>query len=63
MGKWGMHSGVKANEIHDGGNEKILGSSGDPLLSPYRPIIGLNFYFSIWIFLYPFNFAAANYPA
>ena len=34
MGKWGMYSGVKANEKHDGGNEKILGSSGDPLLTP-----------------------------
>ena len=37
MGKPGMHSGVNANEKHDGGNEKILGSSGDPLLTPYRP--------------------------
>ena len=35
MGMWGMYSGVKTNEKHDGGNEKILGSSGDPLLTPY----------------------------
>ena len=48
MGKWGMHSGVKANEKHDGGNEKIVGSSGDPLLTPYTPLIGLTFYFGIW---------------
>ena len=34
-----MYGGVKANEKHDGGNEKILGSSGDPLLTPYRPKI------------------------
>ena len=39
MGKWGMHSGVKTYEKHDGGNEKILGSSGDPLLTPQRPKI------------------------
>ena len=31
---WGMYSGVKANEKHDGGNEKILGSSGDALQTP-----------------------------
>ena len=31
MGKWGMHSGVMADEKHDGVNEKILGSSVDPL--------------------------------
>ena len=31
MGMWGMYSVVKANEKHDGGNENILGSSGDPL--------------------------------
>ena len=36
---WGMYSGVKANEKHDGGNEKILGSSGDPLYTPYMPKI------------------------
>ena len=48
MGKWGMHSGVKANEKHNGDNEKILGSSGDPLLTPYRPLRGLKFYFMIW---------------
>ena len=47
MGMWGMYSGVKTNEKHDGGNEKILGSSGDPLLPPYRPLKGLKFYF--WI--------------
>ena len=45
MGKWGMHSGVKANKKHNGGNEKILGSSGDPFLTPYRPFKGLKFYF------------------
>ena len=32
---WDMYCGVKANEKHDGGNEKLLGSSGDPLLTPY----------------------------
>ena len=48
MGKWDMHSGVKANEKHDGGNEKILGSSSDPLLTPYRPLMGLKFYFWMW---------------
>ena len=44
-----MYGGVKANEKHDGGNEKILGSSGDPLLTPYTPliVIGLQFYFLI----------------
>ena len=31
MGMWDMYSGVKANEKHDGDNEKILGSSGNPL--------------------------------
>ena len=41
MGKWGMHSGIMANEKHDGDNEKILGSSGDPLLTHYRPKISL----------------------
>ena len=39
MGKWGMHSWVKANYKHDGGDEKILGSSGDPLLTPWGPKI------------------------
>ena len=39
MGMWGMYSGVKTYDKHDGGNEKILGSSGDPLLTPYRPKI------------------------
>ena len=63
MGKWGMHSGVKTYEKHDGGNEKILESSGDPLLTPYRPLRGLTFYFCIRLFIYPLNFAAANYPA
>ena len=48
MGKWGMHSGVKTYEKHDGGNENILGSSVDPLLTPYRPLKGLKFYFWIW---------------
>jgi len=43
-----MYGGVKANEKHDDDNEKILGSSGDPLLTPYRPLIGLKFYFWIW---------------
>ena len=42
-----MYGGVKANEKHDGGNEKILGSSGDALLTPYRPLRGLKFYFLI----------------
>ena len=42
-----MYGGVKANEKHDGDNEKILGSSGDPLLTPYRPLKGLKCYF--WI--------------
>ena len=36
MGMWGMYSGVNANEKHDSGSEQILGSSGDPLLTPYR---------------------------
>ena len=36
---WGMYSGVKVNEKHDGGNEKILGSSADPLLITYWPLI------------------------
>ena len=31
MGMWGMYSGVKFDEKHEGGNEKILGSSSDPL--------------------------------
>ena len=48
LGMWGMYSGVKTYEKHDGGNEKILGSSGDPLLTPYRPFKGLKFYFWIW---------------
>ena len=48
MGKLGMHCGVKANEKHDGGNGKILESSGDPLLTPYRPLRGVKFYFWIW---------------
>ena len=43
-----MYGGVKAKEKHDGGNEKILGSSGDPLLTPYRPLRGLKFYFCMW---------------
>ena len=43
-----MYGGVKANEKHDGDNEKILGSSGDPLLTPYRPLRGLKFYFCMW---------------
>ena len=60
---WGMYSGVKANEKHDGANEKNVGSSGDPLLTPYIPLIGQNFHFCIWFFIYPLNFAAANYPA
>ena len=34
---WGMYSGVKVNEKHDGSNKNDLGSSGDPLLTPYRP--------------------------
>ena len=42
---WGMYSGGKANEKNDGANEKKLRSSGDPLLTPYRPLIRLNFYF------------------
>ena len=36
---WGMYSGVKSDEKHDGANEKILGSTGDPLLTPYIPLI------------------------
>ena len=47
IGMYGMCGGVKANEKHYGGNEKILGSSSDPLLTPYRPLRGLKFYF--WI--------------
>ena len=39
MGMWGMYSGVKIDEKHDGANEKNVGSSGDPLLTPYRPKI------------------------
>ena len=42
---WGMYCGVKVNDKHDGGNEKILRSSGDPLLTPWRPLMGLKFYF------------------
>ena len=45
---WDMYSGVKANEKHDGGTVKIIGSSGDPLLTPYRPLTGLKFCFWIW---------------
>ena len=45
MGMWGMYSGVKVNEKHDGGNEKILGSSGDLLLAPYRLLGGVKFTF------------------
>ena len=63
MGVWGMYSGFKANEKHNGGNEKILEWLGDPILTPYRPLRGLKFYFCIWLFIYPLNFAAANYPA
>ena len=48
MGMWGMYRGVKVNEKHDGGNERILELSGDPLLTPYRPLRGLKFYFWIW---------------
>ncbi len=36
-----MYGGVKANEKNDGDNEKIL-------LTPYRPLRGLKFYFWIW---------------
>ena len=36
---WGMYSVVKVNEKRDGGNEKILESSGDPLSTPYWPLI------------------------
>ena len=43
-----MYSGVKTYEKHDGGNEKIIGSSDDPLLTPYRPLRGLKCYFWIW---------------
>ena len=35
MDMWGMYSRVNANEKHDGAINKNLGSSGDPLLSPY----------------------------
>ena len=45
MDMWGMYSMVKADEKHDGINEKTLGSSGDPLLTPYRSLRGINFYF------------------
>ena len=48
MGMWGMYSGVKNNEKHDGGNEKILGSSDDLLLTLYRPLRGLKSYIWIW---------------
>ena len=36
---WGMYSGVKVNDKHDGSNKNDLGSSGDPLLTPYWPLI------------------------
>ena len=58
MGKWGMQSGVNANEKQDGGNEKYLRSTGDPLQTPYRPKILL-----LYTTFYTLNFAAANYPA
>ena len=58
---WGMYSGVKANDKHDGDNETFIGSSGDPLLAPYTPLISGNFYFCIWLLICPLNFAAANY--
>ena len=45
---WGMYSGVKPYEKQNGGNEKIIGSSGDPLFTPYRPLRGLKFSFWIW---------------
>ena len=44
---WGMYSGVKVNEKHDGSNKDDLGSSGHPLLTPYIPLRGLKFYFLI----------------
>ena len=34
-----MYGGVKANEKRNGDNEEILGSSGDPLQTPYGPKI------------------------
>ena len=43
-----MYGKVKANKKDGSGNKKILGSSGDPLLTPYRPLKGLKFYFWIW---------------
>ena len=50
LGMWGMYSGVKAYEKHDGGNNKFLGASGDPLLTPYR---SKKIYFHISHFIYP----------
>ena len=45
---WGMYNRVKADEKHDGDIQKILGSSGDPLLIPYSPLIGIKINFWIW---------------
>ena len=41
---WDMDSGVKATEKHDFGNDKILGSSGGPLFTLYRPKILMGMY-------------------
>ena len=62
MGKWGIHSGVKANEKHDGDNEKILGSSGDPVLTPYMHLIGLKVYFCYMNFSLPFKLCTGKLP-
>ena len=43
----GMYNSINADEKHDGDIRKILGSSGDPLLTPYTPLKGLKVKF--WI--------------
>ena len=59
---WGMYSGVKVNEKHDGGNEKILESSDDPFLTPYRPLRGLKFYFLYMTLYLPLKLCSGKLP-
>ena len=49
MGMWGMYHGFKADEKHDGDNQKI-GSSGDLSFTPYIILKSLKIYFRIWEF-------------
>ena len=46
---WGMYSRVKVDEKHDGDIQKNLGSLGDPLLTPYRPLKDVKTDFWIWV--------------